>query len=217
MRRYDLVVFDWDGTLLDSTDTIAACLQAACRDLGLPEPTLEAARHVIGLGVKDSLAIVAPSLPVTDYKRLSLRYREHFMRQDTELGLFAGAEALVSRLHAAAFRLAIATGKSRAGLDRSLQRTGLTGLFHATRCADETHPKPHPAMLLELTTMLGVDIGRTLMVGDTTHDLQMARSAGADAVAVGYGAHAADVLEAAGPRAVLDSIAELETWLMQHA
>ena len=217
MRRYDLVVFDWDGTLLDSTGAIAACLQAACRDLGLPEPDLEAARHVIGLGVKDSLAIVAPSLPVTDYKRLSLRYREHFMRQDTELGLFAGAEALLTRLHARAFRLAVATGKSRAGLDRSLLHTGLTGLFHATRCADETHPKPHPAMLHELTTMLGVDIDRTLMIGDTTHDLQMARSAGADAVAVSYGAHSADVLHAAGPRAVLHSIAELETWLVQHA
>ena len=216
-RRYRLLVFDWDGTLVDSTAIIAAAIQAACRDVGEPVPDDVAARFVIGLGLAEALAYVAPALPLERHPELSSRYRHHFLSRDPEIPLFDGARELLADLHAEGFMLAVATGKTRVGLDRALAGNALVERFHATRCADEGRPKPHPDMLLHLMEKLGVSPGEALMIGDTTHDLALARAAGVDAVAVAYGAHEPAGLAAAGPLATVHSIPELRAWLDENA
>jgi phosphoglycolate phosphatase len=216
-RRYRLLVFDWDGTLADSTAIIAAAIQAACRDVGEPVPDDVAARFVIGLGLAEALAHVAPALPVERHPELSSRYRHYFLSRDPEIPLFDGVRELLAELQAKGFMLAVATGKTRVGLDRALAGNALLEQFHATRCADESRPKPHPDMLLHLMEKLGISPGETLMIGDTTHDLELARAAGVDAVAVAYGAHEQTGLAAAGPLATVHSVPELRAWLDQNA
>ena len=216
-RRYRLVVFDWDGTLADSTDIIAEALRGACADVGLPVPDAASARYVIGLGLRDALAHVAPALPPERYPELSLHYRRRFLARDPEIPLFAGARELLDELADAGYLLAVATGKTRIGLDRAMAASGLAGRFHATRCADESRPKPHPEMLLHLMDALAVTPASTLMIGDTTHDLELARDAGADAVAVAYGAHPPEGLVRLGPRATVHSMQELRAWLAANA
>lgn len=212
-RHYDLIVFDWDGTLLDSPSAIVACIQAACHDLGIEPPDDHRARHVIGLGLHDALSTALPQLAPSEYFRVAERYRHHFLSIDEQLNLFAGASELIEKLHAYGLLLGVATGKSRRGLDRALATSGLGEFFHGTRCADETHPKPHPAMLEEIMAELGVGAERTLMVGDTTHDLLMARNARVDALAVSFGAHSRQSLLAEQPRICVDSFEELDRWL----
>lgn len=216
-RRYDLIVFDWDGTLMDSTAVIAGSIQAACRDLGLEVPGDEAARHVIGLGLEQALRYAVPDAPESMYGPLVERYRHHFLAQDKAIPLFDGARETLAELHDAGYWLAVATGKSRMGLDRVLDSTGLKRYFHATRTADQTFSKPHPAMLLELLDELAVGAGRALMIGDTTHDVQMAQNAQVDAVAVGYGAHPAGQLRELKPLALVQDFSELRTWLRNNA
>jgi phosphoglycolate phosphatase len=216
-RRFDLIVFDWDGTLIDSAGAIVACIQAACRDLDLPVPDHPRASHVIGLGLADALAHAVPTLPPSEYGRLAERYRAHFLARDAALPLFPGARGLLERLRARGHALAIATGKSRAGLARALGQAELGALFDATRCADQTAPKPAPDMLLELMEELDVGAARTVMIGDTSHDLQMAASAGVAAVGVSYGAHPAASLAACRPLALLHSIEALDDWLAANA
>ncbi len=212
-RRFSLIVFDWDGTLVDSTAIIASCLQAACRDVGEPVPDESSARFVIGLGLRDALARVAPNLAVERYPELSARYRDHYLARDPDIPLFPGARELLDDLAAAGYLLGVATGKTRVGLDRALAAHALRDRFHATRCADEGRPKPHPDMLLNLMDRLGAPAERTLMIGDTTHDLEVARGAGARAVAVAYGAHEPAGLAALAPLATVHSTAELRAWL----
>ncbi|CAG0983487.1 phosphoglycolate phosphatase [Burkholderiales bacterium] len=216
-RRYRLIVFDWDGTLADSTALIAGALRAACVEVGRPMPSEADARYVIGLGLADALAHVAPGLTPDEQRLLASHYRRHYLGRETTIPLFDGACALLSDLDDAGFLLGVATGKTRVGLDRSIARTGLHGRFHATRCADEGLPKPHPDMLLALMDRLAVEPRDTLMVGDTTHDLDLARNAGAQAVAVAYGAHDTEGLAAHRPLATVHSIAELRTWLATNA
>jgi len=216
-RRFRLLVFDWDGTLADSTAIIAGALQQACRDLGLPVPDDAAARFVIGLGLVDALRHVAPSLPSADYPRLSERYRHHYLARDPEIPLFTGAREMLDELDARGFLLAIATGKSRVGLTRALAQQGLAHRFCASRCADEGFSKPHPDMLLNLMDCCGVQARQTLMIGDTTHDLELARNAGASALAVTYGAHTHEGLAGLAPLATVASIAELAAWLRANA
>jgi phosphoglycolate phosphatase len=216
-RRFDLLVFDWDGTLIDSAGAIASCIQLAAGDLGLTIPDDERARHVIGLGLGDALAYAVPDLPVSEYGRMAERYRHHFLARDADLPLFAGVQELLRRLQARGHRLAIATGKSRVGLARGIEHLGLDGIFDATRCADQCAPKPAPDMLIELMEELVANRQRTLMIGDTAHDLTMAANAGVAAVAVGYGAHPPEQLAALGPLALAQSPAELAAWLDEHA
>ena len=216
-HRFELLVFDWDGTLMDSAPAIAACIQASCRDLGLPVPDQRTASHVIGLGLKDALSYAVPELAVEDYGRMVERYRHHFLARDAQLELFAGAEPMLRQLADAGHLLAIATGKSRAGLERALAATGFGDLFDASRCADECFSKPHPAMLLELMAELGGAPASTLMIGDTTHDLQMALNAGVGALGVTYGAHPRSQLVALAPLACVDSIGDLSGWLRSNA
>jgi phosphoglycolate phosphatase len=212
-RAFDLLIFDWDGTLADSTSIIAQALQRACSDIGCGVPDDIAARYVIGLGLADALKHIAPELPIADYPKLSARYRDHYLAREAEIPLFEGARQLLVDLRAAGYRLAVATGKSRVGLDRALATHGLSALFDATRCADEGHPKPHPDMLLYLMGTLDVAPARTIMIGDTTHDLLMAANAGVQAIAMTHGAHGLDALAARETFAVASSIAELRRWL----
>jgi phosphoglycolate phosphatase len=216
-RRYDLLVFDWDGTLVDSAPTIVACIQSACRDLDLPVPDDARASHVIGLGLHDALAHAIPGLAASEYGRVVERYRHHFLLRDPHVSLFDGTREMLRTLHEEGRLLAIATGKSRAGLSRALASTALAPLFRASRCADQCASKPAPDMLRELMDELEVTPGRTLMIGDTVHDLQMASNAGVAAVAICHGAHPRDSLEAHRPLACVGDTKELRAWLTENA
>ena len=213
--KYRLVVFDWDGTLIDSAGTIVRCIQDAARDMALDVPDRSRASHVIGLGLHDSLRHAVPGLAPERYLEFADHYRRHFLARQDAMLLFPGVLELLQGLSAER-TLAIATGKSRRGLDRALDADGLRRFFAASRCADETHPKPHPAMLLELMEELGVDRAATLMVGDTSHDLEMARAAGVDSLAVTYGAHPEAGLRACAPKGCVSSVAELRAWLNEN-
>lgn len=214
--RFDLLVFDWDGTLMDSAAAIVRSILAAAKDLGLPEPKEERARYVIGLGLTDALSHAVPELKAEDYPRMVERYRHHYLSRDTELTLFPGVDEMLTWLGASGRMLAVATGKSRVGLQRALAHSGLERHFHATRCADECFSKPHPAMLHELMEEFGVSPGRTLMIGDTTHDMQMAKNAGTAGLAVSFGAHPLELLVAEEPLACLDSPRALDAWLREN-
>jgi phosphoglycolate phosphatase len=215
-RQFDLVVFDWDGTLFDSTALIARCIQAACADVGAPVPSDEDASYVIGLGLVDALQRAAPTLPRERYRDLAERYRHHYFARQHELALFPGTLELLESLRERGHLLGVATGKSRRGLDEALATAQLKGVFDATRTADETASKPDPRMLRELMAELGAAPARTLMIGDTTHDLQLAANAGTAAIGVGYGAHAHESFDGYATRHVAHSVVELRDWLLAH-
>jgi phosphoglycolate phosphatase len=212
-RRFDLIVFDWDGTLMDSTPHIAQSFLRACADLDLPPPTLEQANWIIGMGLAPALELVLPDLPAADYPRLSAAYRRHFLAEDAALPLFPGTADLVTALADSGHLLAVATGKTRQGLERAFDQSGLRPHFHASCCADESFAKPNPAMLMDVMTRTGVDRRRTLMIGDTTHDLQLAANAGVSAVGVTYGAHPQAALAQQPALALVASTLELRRWL----
>ena len=215
-RNFDLIAFDWDGTLFDSTQIIVRCIQAAVRDVGGTVPTDEAAGYVIGLGLAQALAYAAPDVPVERYPALGERYRHHYMTHADDLSLFDGVLPLLDALKARGHLLAVATGKSRLGLDESLQSVALKGLFDGSRTADKTAGKPDPCMLHELMAEFSVAPERVLMVGDTTHDLQMALNAGCPSVGVSYGAHEPDAFVALAPRHVAHSVQDLHDWLLAN-
>lgn len=212
-RRYQMIVFDWDGTVMDSAAAIVESIQAASRDLGLAEPPDSRARHVIGLGLGDALRFAVPDLPSHRYGEMVDRYRYHYLSRDHELRLFSGIAELLSTLSGRGFVLAVATGKSQLGLSRALEVSGLKRFFAATRCADQCLSKPHPQMLLELMEEFALSARDLLMVGDTTHDLNMAANAQVDAVGVAYGAHRREDLLSCSPCGVVDSVEELSVWL----
>jgi len=216
-KQFDLIVFDWDGTLMDSTSTIVKCIQAAARDLKLPVPGDDRAAHVIGLGLHEAMQAVLPDVDPAFYPRMVERYRYHFLSRDHEISLFPGVHDMLEELSQSGYFLAVATGKSRVGLNRAMNDVKVLSLFDATRCADETFSKPHPAMLQELTRELGQDMRRTVMIGDTSHDLLMANNAGAAGIAVEYGAHPVDQLQACNPLFSAKTVAELHQWLSEHA
>lgn len=216
-KQFNLLVFDWDGTLLDSAGTIVSAIQAAFRDLGLPPPPEERARHVIGLGLNEAIAELLPQLAGSEYGRVVERYRHHYLSRDHEILLFDGAVETIVALHQAGFILAVATGKSRRGLERAFEHSGLGPYFHSSRCADESFSKPHPGMLQELMDELGMAPQETLMIGDTSHDLLMARNAGVKGLGVAHGAHSREGLLACGPLACVDDMTELRQWLAGHA
>ena len=202
---------------MDSTSTIVKCIQAAAKDLGLPIPPDSDASHVIGLGLHEAMQMAMPHIDPALYPRVVERYRFHYLSKDHELVLFDGVRQMLEELSQEGYFLAVATGKSRVGLNRALNAVGLLSLFDATRCADETFSKPHPAMLQELTRELGQDLKRTVMIGDTTHDLLMANNAGAAGVAVQYGAHPHDQLHACKPVYSAETVGQLHQWLSTNA
>lgn len=216
-KRFDLIVFDWDGTLMDSTSHIVAALRAACEDVATKVPTREEAAYVIGLGLADAVRYIAPHLDDAGVERLVGRYRYHFLTRDHEQQPFEGIEALLADLRARGYELAIATGKARAGLTRALGQCGLGPYFASSRCADESFSKPHPAMLLELMAEFDLPAERVLMIGDTIHDIQMAQNAATAALAVSYGAHPRHELLAAAPLALVDDVPQLAAWLACNA
>ena len=215
--NYDLIAFDWDGTLFDSTALITRSIQRAAVDLGYPEPSERDASYVIGMTLRDGLAHAVPSLPLERYDDLVHRYRHHYFATQHEIVLFDGTVDMLAALKARHHWLSVATGKPRRGLNIALEQTQLTPMFDGSRCADETAGKPNPQMLLELMREFGAEPERTLMVGDTTHDLQMALNAGVPAVAVSFGAYNEDELLAFKPLFLAHSMAELHGWLMENA
>lgn len=216
-RRFDLIAFDWDGTLYDSTAAIVRSIQAAVRDVGGTVPSAEAAAYVIGMALVPALAHAAPDVPRERYDALANRYRYHYLQLQNELSLFDGVLPLLDALRARGHWLAVATGKSRRGLNEVLQTVDLRGRFDSSRTADETAGKPHPLMLQELMAEFDVAPERVLMIGDTTHDLQMAHNAGCASVGVGYGAHDTAGFAEWQPLFVAPSVAALQGWLLEHA
>jgi phosphoglycolate phosphatase len=214
-KRFTLLVFDWDGTLMDSEARIVECVRASAEDLELEIPDDDSIRNIIGLGLSEAVTTLFPGADERLVDNVVERYRYHFLvKNETPSPLFPGAEGVLRELEQRGYLLAIATGKGRAGLDRVLEHTGLGDLFHATRCADETFSKPHPEMLLQIMDELGAAGEETVMVGDTEWDMQMARNAGAERVAVSYGAHAVERLLRHQPLTCLDSIGEISDWLL---
>jgi phosphoglycolate phosphatase len=216
-RQFDLIAFDWDGTLFDSTRIITRCIQTAVVDVGGAKPTDEAASYVIGMALMQALAHAAPDVPQDKYPLLGERYRFHYMKHANDITLFEGVLPLLAALRERHHWLAVATGKSRRGLDDALDTAELKGVFDGSRTADETSGKPHPRMLQELMREFGVDPERTLMIGDTTHDLQMAVNAGCASVGVSYGAHDHGQFEPLNPRFIAHSVKELHDWLLANA
>ncbi len=210
---YSLVVFDWDGTLMDSTHSIVAAIQGACRDLDLPVPSASQASWVIGLSLESALRRAVPDLTNAMVPRFLERYRVHYLLRDPELKLFDGIRELLTGLAQRNVQLAVATGKSRIGLNRALAASGLGDVFQATRTADETFSKPNPTMLNEIMAELDVTPDRVVMIGDTSHDLLMATNASVHGVGVAYGAHTRKELEGCAPRVIVETVAELGAWL----
>ena len=216
-RQFDLIAFDWDGTLFDSTQIITRCIQEAVVDVGGVKPSQEAASYVIGMALMPALAHAAPDVPQEKYAMLGERYRFHYKLHAHDITLFEGVLPMLAELRERHHWLAIATGKSRRGLDDALHTAELKGLFDGSRTADETVGKPDPRMLQELMREFGVEPERTLMIGDTTHDLQMAVNAGCASVGVSYGAHDHGQFEPLNPSFVAHSVKELHDWLLAHA
>jgi phosphoglycolate phosphatase len=216
-RKFDLIVFDWDGTLFDSTAIITRCIQEAVADVGGKIPTDKEAAYVIGMALIPALAHAAPDVPKEKYPELGARYRYHYGRHQHDISLFGGVMELLRALKERQHLIAVATGKNRAGLDEALHSVQLRGVFDASRTADETAGKPHPRMLLELMSELDVPAERVLMVGDTTHDLQLALNAGCASVGVSYGAHDRAQFLDLQPLFVAHSVDELHQWLVSHA
>lgn len=212
--RFEVVVFDWDGTLMDSTHAITHAIRQSAADLGLPIPPVERARHVIGLGLLEAIHMAVPEVQREQVPAFIERYRMHYLARDAQLQPFDGIPGLLIELAATGTMLAVATGKSRVGLNRALVTTGWGRHFVTTRCADEGAPKPDPWMLRDICEELGLDASSAVMVGDTTHDLGMANAAGAPGVAVTYGAHGEGELAAFEPAAIVSSVPALRDWLL---
>ena len=215
-RRYDLICLDWDGTLFDSTAIITRCIQQAVVDVGGARPSEASAAWVIGMALVPALARAAPDVPPDRYPQLAARYRHHYLKHQGDIALFEGVLPMLVELRQRHHWLAVATGKSRRGLDEALGSRRLQGVFDGSRTADETAGKPSPLMLHELMREFGTEPERTLMVGDTTHDLQMALNAGCAAVGVSYGAHEPGEFDALAPRFVAHSVDALHHWLLEH-
>lgn len=212
--RFNLLVFDWDGTLMDSEARIVACIEASVADLSLESRSKAEIRNIIGLGLREAIFTLYPEGDENLLQQMVERYRYHFLTANpTSSELFEGARETIEQLAEANYLLAVATGKGRQGLDKVLEETGLGPYFHATRCADETFSKPHPMMLEQIMDELGVEPGDTLMIGDTEYDMQMASNARAHALAVSYGVHEKERLLQHQPLDCLDAIHQLDDWL----
>ena len=215
--RYQLIIFDWDGTLMDSERKIVRCFQAAADDVGIPRPRAEEVHNIIGLGLQEAFLALYTEQPADLIAAAVERYRQHFLHLDqTDMSLFPGVAQGLAEFRGRGIKLAVATGKARRGLDRVLRETQTGHLFAATRCSDEAISKPHPKMILDLLEMTQVPAHSALMVGDTDFDMEMASRAGVDRVAVTYGVHDRDRLLAHRPLACMNSFATLREWLLSN-
>lgn len=210
---YPLIVFDWDGTLMDSTAHIVFCMREAINELGMPALDDQKISHIIGLGLPEAVKTLYPQIAADEVQQLADSYRQIWLHHPFEAPLFGNALNILHKLARQNVLLGVATGKSRRGLDKVLRETGLGDLFVATRCADECHSKPHPQMLNEIINFCGVKSSETLMIGDTEFDLLMAKNAGADSIGIGHGAHGLTTLQACQPQAIVADLFALENWL----
>jgi phosphoglycolate phosphatase len=216
-KQFDLIVFDWDGTLVDSTHAIVESILGAAEDVGLPLPTEAAARGIIGLELHAAIAALFEGISDEQVRFVAERYRYHFLVRDHAIPMFDGVAEAIEELVGEGFMLSVATGKTRRGLDRAMTTTELHPHFLASRCADECFSKPHPQMLHEIMDELGVMPERTLMIGDTSYDLQMASNAGVSSLAVSYGAQPLENLLEYAPLAHFDRFTKLHQWLIINA
>lgn len=215
-KQFDLVVWDWDGTLADSTGMITNAILKAAEQVGLPPITAEAASNIIGLGLRESIEALYGNLPAEKAQALAAQYTANYYAGESEIPLFPGAADTIKALHKRGYKLAVATGKGRRGLNLALEHCGLGKYFHATRTVDECFSKPHPQMLDELMDMLVVIPERTLMVGDTSYDLQMAQNAGVKSIGVTYGAQKAEQWQHFNPIQQFNDFASLSAWLLEQ-
>jgi len=216
-KQFDLIVWDWDGTLADSTGMITRAIVKAAEQAGLPPLTPEQASSIIGLGLRESIQTLYPDISDEQARALAANYNLNYFAGESEILLFAGAAETIKTLNRRGHKLAVATGKSRRGLNLALEHTQLRQFFHATRTVDECFSKPHPQMLDELMDDLVALPERTLMIGDTSYDLQMARNAGVPAIGVTFGAQSADVWQEFAPIQQFDDFASLSQWLLENA
>lgn len=217
MTKYSLLVFDWDGTLIDSKAQIVNCMQATITSLELDARSDEQIINIIGLGLDEAVLSLYPELSHSDVKKCSQNYREHYLTKDkTPSPLFKGVTEVLDSLKDSGYELAIATGKSRRGLDKGLIDTNLEAYFPITRCADETRSKPHPQMLEEILVDHNTDASKALMIGDSEYDLQLANNTKVDALAVSYGVHGLMRLLKQDPAGFIDDINQLPQWLIDH-
>lgn len=218
MNKYSLLVFDWDGTLIDSKAQIVNCMQATISSLELDERTDKQISDIIGLGLEEAIRSLYPEVSAEVIKQTAQAYREHFLTKDkTPSPLFDGAKEVLNTLRDSGYDLAVATGKSRRGLDKGLIDTGLESYFPITRCADETRSKPHPQMLEEILVDFNTEASKALMIGDSEYDLQLANNTKVDALAVSYGVHGLMRLLKEAPIGFIDDIKQLPQWLTDHA
>jgi phosphoglycolate phosphatase len=216
-RRYDLVIFDWDGTLMDSVGRIVSSMRAAAADAGLNVPTEQAVKGIIGLSLHEVYDILFPGAPEKYLDQLKDAYRQHYVELDnTPTPMFAGALETIDYLKSSGYQIAVATGKARPGLQRVWNEINMNGVFDASRCADECMGKPHPQMVLEILKETRIDPSRSIVVGDTSYDMEMAQRATVDRVAALYGAHHPELLTPYSPVKKLDNLIELKTWLQNH-
>lgn len=215
-RQFDLIIWDWDGTVADSTGMITAALVNAAEEVGLPKLDPQAARNIIGLGLKESIFALFGDIPIEKAQDLAKRYTANYYSAESEIPLFTGAKETIIELNRRGFKLAVATGKGRRGLNLALQHCGLSNYFHTTRTVDECFSKPHPQMLDEIMDELVITPERTLMIGDTTYDLQMAQNAGVSSVGVTFGAQASEKLLSYNPIQLFDCFDALSTWLLRE-
>ncbi|MDR1310538.1 MAG: HAD-IA family hydrolase [Burkholderiaceae bacterium] len=216
-KKFNLIVFDWDGTLMDSTAAIVKSIQFAADSLGLPVPSRESAAYVIGLGLHEAMTMLFPDADPALVAGMVEAYRRYYGRFSEELALFDGVRDMLDDLEARQCILAVATGKSRQGLSDAMRQTDTARYFQVSRCADETHSKPHPAMLLEIMREVGKSADHTIMIGDTTHDLLMASNAGTASAAVRYGAHTGEDFRRFGSLYEAGTVSQLHHWLIDHA
>lgn len=216
-KQFDLIVWDWDGTLADSTGMITNAILKAAEQVGLPALTAKTASNIIGLGLKESIEALYGDIPAEQARALATQYTANYYAGESEIPLFEGAAETIKELSKRGFKLAVATGKGRRGLNLALEHSGLGNYFHSTRTVDECFSKPHPQMLDELMDFLVVMPERTLMIGDTSYDLQMAQNAGVCSVGVTYGAQAAEQWQHLNPIQQFADFAGLSTWLLEHA
>jgi phosphoglycolate phosphatase len=216
-KKFDLIIWDWDGTLADSTGMIARALVAAAEQVGLPKLNLQAARNVIGLGLRESIYTLFGAIPNEQAQALAQQYTTNYYAGEQDIPLFDGAQDLIAQLTRRGYKQAIATGKGRRGLDLALNRSGLAKYVHASRTVDECFSKPHPQMLDELMDLLVALPERTLMIGDSTYDLQMAKNAGVQSLAVTFGAHSSEMLLKYDPIGIFNTFNDLKEWLLNNA
>lgn len=217
MKKYSLLVFDWDGTLMDSKAQIVNCMQSALNELGLEPRSDQQISNIIGLGLEEAIIKLYPSLDQKMIRLAAQTYRDFYLYKDkTPSPLFRGVIDVLDQLRVEGYDFAVATGKSRRGLDKGLSETGLGDYFPITRCADETRSKPHPQMLEEILIDYNTDASQALMIGDSEYDLQLANNAGVDGFAVSYGVHDLIRLLKQDPVGFIDEISQLPSWLKQH-